>query len=109
MLVYYRPEHPDWQYDGEVTEDGRYLVISIVVGTDARQRIVVRDLTEPYAMPFDLIDNFEHEFTFLGNDGPRLFFKTDVDAPRRRVIAIDLRTAEDRRTGRRSSPRPRTR
>ena len=51
VLVYYRPEHPDWQYDGEVSEDGRYLVISIVVGTDARQRIVVRDLTEPYAMP----------------------------------------------------------
>ena len=35
VLVYYRPEHPDWQYDGEVSEDGRYLVISIVVGTDA--------------------------------------------------------------------------
>ena len=93
VLVYYRPEHPEWQYEGQVSEDGRYLVISIVVGTDARQRIVVRDLTEPYAMPFDLIDNFEHEFTFLGSDGPRLFFKTDVDAPRRRVIAIDLRAA----------------
>ena len=39
----------------------------------------------------ELIDNFEHEYTFVGNDGPRLFFKTDVDAPRRRVIAIDLR------------------
>ena len=96
VLVYYRPEHPDWQYEGEVTEDGRYLVISIVVGTDARQRIVVRDLSEPYAMPVDLIDNFEHEFTFVGSEGSRLFFKTDAgtlypgSAPRRRVIAIDL-------------------
>ena len=71
-------------------------MISIVVGTDARQRIVVRDLTEPYAMPFELIDNFEHEFTFLGSDGPRLFFKTDVDAPRRRVIAIDLRAPKQK-------------
>ncbi len=96
VLVYYRPEHPDWQYEGEVSEDGRYLVISIVVGTDARQRIVVRDLTEPYAMPFEVIDNFEHEFTFLGSEGPRLFFKTDVDAPRRRVIAIDLRAAKQK-------------
>ena len=101
VLVYYRPEHPEWQYEGEVSEDGRYLVISIVVGTDARQRIVVRDLTEPYAMPFELIDNFEHEFTFLGSDGPRLFFKTDAgtmypwSAPRRRVIAIDLRAEEE--------------
>lgn len=92
VLVYYRPEHPEWQFEGRVSEDGRYLVISIVVGTDARQRIVVRDLTEPYAMPFELIDNFEHEFTFLGSEGPRLFFKTDFEAPRRRVIAIDLRS-----------------
>jgi prolyl oligopeptidase len=96
VLVYYRPEHPEWQFEGRVSEDGRYLVISIVVGTDARQRIVVRDLTEPYAMPFELIDNFEHEFTFLGSDGPRLFFKTDVDAPRRRVIAVDLRTPKQK-------------
>ena len=94
VLVYFRPEHPEWEYDGEVSEDGRYLVISIVVGTDARQRIVVRDLAEPYAMPTDLIDNFEHEFTYLGSEGPRLLFKTDVDAPRRRVIAIDLRTPQ---------------
>jgi prolyl oligopeptidase len=95
--VYYRPEHPEWQYVGEVTEDGHYLVISIVVGTDARQRIVVRDLKGgtmgDWASAHDwveLINNFDHEFTFLGNDGTRLFFKTDVDAPRRRVIAIDL-------------------
>jgi prolyl oligopeptidase len=96
VLVYYRPEHPEWQYVGEVSEDGHYLVISIVVGTDARERIVVRDLTEPYGMPLDLIDNFEHEFTFLGNEDTRLFFKTDVDAPRRRVIAIDLRTPKQK-------------
>ena len=42
-------------------------------------------------MPIELIDNFEHEYTFVGNDGPVLFFKTDLDAPRRRLVAIDLR------------------
>ena len=41
-------------------------------------------------MPFELIDNFEHEYTFVGNDGPTLYFKTDLDAPRGRLIAIDL-------------------
>ncbi len=45
VLVYYHPEHPEWQYSGEVTEDGRYLVISIVVGTDARNQVAVRDWT----------------------------------------------------------------
>ena len=42
-------------------------------------------------MPIDLIDNFDHEYSFIGNDGPVFFFKTDLDAPRGRVIAIDIR------------------
>ncbi len=91
VLVYWRPEHPEWRYEGIASDDGRYLVISVAKGTDERQRILVRDLAEPYAMPVELIDNFDHEFTFVGNDGPRLFFKTDFDAPRRRLAAIDLR------------------
>jgi prolyl oligopeptidase len=89
-LVHFRPEHPDWRYDGEVSEDGRYLVIAVTVGTDHRNRVAVRDLTEPYAMPEELIADFQHEFTFVGNDGPVLYFKTDAEAPRRRLVAIDL-------------------
>jgi len=90
VLVYYRPDHPEWSYSADVSEDGRYLVITASVGTDAKHRIAVKDLAEPYAMPVALIDNFEHEYTFVGNDGPVLFFQTDLEAPRRRLIAIDL-------------------
>ncbi len=89
-VVYYRPEHPQWQYEGTATEDGRYLVITTAMGTDDRYRITVKDLTKPAAEPFELIDNFKHEYTFVGNDGPALYFKTDLDAPRGRLIAIDL-------------------
>ncbi len=91
VLVYYRPEHPEWFYMPEVTDDGRYLVITIGVGTDDRYRVVVKDLAEPLAMPLDLVDRFEHDFTLAGSDGPILFFRTNLDAPRRRVIAMDLR------------------
>ena len=91
VLVYWRPDNPDWRYDAAVSDDGRYLVISIAVGTDERNRVLVRDLSEPYAMPVELIDNFEHEYAFVGNDGPVLFFKTDREAPRRRLVSIDLR------------------
>jgi len=60
------------------------------VGTDARNRVLVRDLEAPYAMPIEIVDNFDHEYSFVGNDGPTLYFKTDLDAPRRRLVAIDL-------------------
>ncbi|MBN1908392.1 MAG: S9 family peptidase, partial [Pirellulales bacterium] len=96
VLVYHRPDEPKWGFIGSVTEDGRYLVITVHVGTDDRYRILVKDLNEPYGMPVDLITNFEHEFSLVGNDGPRLFFVNNTDAPRGRVIAIDLRQPDEK-------------
>jgi prolyl oligopeptidase len=90
VLVYYRSDHPEWMYDATVSDDGRWLVITTGRGTDERYRVTVKDLTEPLAMPVELIDNFDHEFSFVGNDGAVLYFQTDVDAPRRRVVGIDL-------------------
>jgi prolyl oligopeptidase len=89
-LVYWRPEHPDWLYEAGVSEDGRWLVVSINNGKDQNNRVLVRDLREPYAMPVELIGNFEHEYHFVGNQRRVLFFKTDADAPRRRLVAIDM-------------------
>jgi prolyl oligopeptidase len=92
VLVYRLPEHPEWGFGPTVTEDGRYLVLSIDKGsTDPKNRITYRDLDEPYALPVDLIDTFDNEYTFVGNDGAVFYFKTDLDAPRGRVIAIDTR------------------
>ncbi len=94
VLVYERRDEPEWGYGCDVTEDGRYLVITIWKGTDDRYRVVYRDLEEPYGLPTDLISNFEYEYTFIGNDGPVFYFKTNLDAPRRRVVAIDIRKPE---------------
>ncbi len=74
VLVYYRPEHPDWLYSGEVSDDGRYLVITIELGSSDRYRIAVKDLAEMYAMPVEIIDNFDNEYTYVGNDGPVVVF-----------------------------------
>jgi prolyl oligopeptidase len=90
-LVYERPDHPRWGYGTSVSDDGKYLVITVWKGTDDKYRVTYKDIRKPGSKPVDLIDNFEHEFTFLGNDGPLFYFKTSVDAPRRRVIAIDIR------------------
>ena len=45
-------------------------------------------------MPVDLIDDFDNEYSFIDNDGPIFYFKTDLKAPRGRVIAIDIRKPE---------------
>jgi prolyl oligopeptidase len=96
VLVYWRPEHPEWLYGAEVTEDGRWLVISINPGKGHNNRVLVRDLSEPYAMPVALVGNFEHRYDFVGNDGRTFFFLTDQGAPRGRLVAVDLDAAARR-------------
>jgi prolyl oligopeptidase len=92
VLVYERPDQPEWNFHGSVTEEGRYLVITISVGTDSRYQVLYRDLSEPYAFPMQIIGNFDNEYSFAGNDGPLFYFKTDNEAPRGRLIAIDVRS-----------------
>lgn len=96
-LVFHRPDQPEWGYSCTVSEDGHFLVLTVHVGTDDRYRIFYKDLREPFGMPVPLVDNFENEYSFIGNDGPVFYFKTDLNAPRKRVIAIDIRVAS--RTG----------
>ena len=90
VLVYKRPDEPTWGFGLKVSEDGRYLVINIWKGTDDKYRVLYKDLTEPYGMPIDLIENFESEYSFIGNDGTTFYFVTDLDAPRKRIVAIDI-------------------
>jgi len=89
-LVYERPDHKEWQFHGAVTDDGHYLVITVSKGTDDKYRILYQDLRRKGSKPVELIDNFDHEYTFIDNDGPVFWFKTDNGAPRGRVIAIDV-------------------
>lgn len=90
-LIYERPDEPEWGFGAEVSEDGRYLVMTVWKGTDDRYRVYIKDLTDPEAQPFALIDNFEHEYSFVGNDETLLMFQTNLGAPLRRIIGIDLR------------------
>ena len=93
VLVYERPDLPELNLGAEVTEDERYLVIVASKGTSGNA-VLVRDLQQPYAMPRVLVGDLvrqDHDYDFIGNVGPRLFFRTDDGAARYRVVAIDVR------------------
>ena len=93
-LVYTREDHPDWGYDARVTDDGAFLVITIWKGTDQRYQVAVQDLRRPGARPEMIVEGFDYAYDFVGNQGERMFFRTTRDAPRGRVVAIDLARPE---------------
>jgi len=89
-IVYERRDHKDWGFGGSVTDDGKFLVITATQGTDTKNRVYYRDLTVPEAKIVPLLEDFDASYDFFDNDGPVFFFKTDLEAPRSRVIAIDV-------------------
>jgi prolyl oligopeptidase len=93
-LVYQRADHKDWGFEGEVTEDGHYLIINVSQGTDTRNRVFYRDLTNPDAVAVELLNDFDAAYDFIGNVGADFYFRTDLSAPLGRVIAIDITKPE---------------
>jgi prolyl oligopeptidase len=93
-LIYERKDQKDWGFSGDVTEDGRYLVITVWVGTDARNRVYYKDLQTADAPVVKLLDDFDAAYNFIDNDGSVFWFMTDRNAPRYKVIAIDTRKPE---------------
>ncbi len=87
-LIYARPDQPEWGLSPTVSDDGHYLIIAVWQGTDIRNRLFYIDLQSPSSI-VELIPDLEAEYTFIDNDGPLCYFKTNLESPRGRVIAID--------------------
>ncbi|MEH2288776.1 prolyl oligopeptidase family serine peptidase [Nostoc sp.] len=91
VLIYHRPDQKEWGFSGGVTEDGHYLIISIWLGTDSKNLVLFKDLTNSNAEVVELINQFEADYSFIDNDDSVFYFRTDLNAPRGRVIAIDTK------------------
>jgi prolyl oligopeptidase len=89
VLVFERPDQKDWLFGGYVTEDGNYLIITIFQGTDVKSRIYYKDLKSKSSEVVKLLDDFDAAYSFIGNKGSRLWFQTDLQAPRGKIIEID--------------------
>ena len=93
-LIYHRPDQKQWMFNGKVTEDGRYLIIYVSQGTDSRNLIFYQDLENPKGEVVKLISDFEASYSFVDNDSSVFWLQTDLDAPRSRLIAIDINQPE---------------
>jgi prolyl oligopeptidase len=89
-LIYERRDQKEWGFHGDVTDDGRYLIITVTRGTDPKNGIFYRDLQKPGAAVVELLRDFDADYTFIDNLGSTFLFQTDLKAPRKRVIALKV-------------------
>ncbi len=93
VLVYATPDHPEYGHAAEVTSDGRYAVITSSIGTDGRHEVHVIDLARRARSgwkPRPLISGFEHDWKLVDSTGSTLWFVTNWQAPRFRLVAMNL-------------------
>ena len=100
--IYDRPDQPDWLFDGSVTDDGQYLIITVSQGTDVRNRLYFVDLDNPGKPEIDnpvvrLVDKLDAEYSFVGNRGTMFYVRTDRNAPKGRIVAISIDNPREER------------
>nr|WP_201443464.1 prolyl oligopeptidase family serine peptidase [Pirellula staleyi] len=89
-LIYKRDDEKEWGFGGDVSEDGKLLLISVWKGTLRKQQLFVKRLDVADAPVQQLITGFDAEYHAIGNMGDTLLVYTTLDAPLGRVIACNI-------------------
>ena len=87
-LIYKRPDHKDWGFGGGETEDGKYVTVHVWQGTERNNAWFYRPVNSDKFV--ELLAKWDATYDFVGNRGTTFYFSTDSQAPRGRVIAIDI-------------------
>ena len=90
LLVYERPNQPKQGLYAWVTEDGKYLLIQVSQGTDTKNGLFYKDLRNPTSKVIELLSDFDASYDFITNLGSKFIIRTDLNAPKQKVISIDV-------------------
>ena len=96
-VVYEVSNHPTHVPVARVTDDGRYLIITLFEAYP-RNGVDLIDLRRPGEKPSTIFADWEGLYTFIGSSGHELYFRTTYRAPLGRVIVVDARAPVTRRT-----------
>ncbi len=92
-LVYATPKQPTMIHPFfSITKDGRYVAILSSPGTPGYNLTVV-DLKSASWKPRKLVDNLDARWFVAGNVGTKFFLMTTKDAPRFKMVTMDLAAA----------------
>jgi prolyl oligopeptidase len=89
VLEYEDPANKEYGFGPTITDDGKYLIVWAYHGTDDRNGVFYRENKSDGEFT-RLLDLHEARYSFVDNVGSTWYFNTTLDAPRGRIIAIDV-------------------
>jgi prolyl oligopeptidase len=88
--IYATPAHPKRGHSAQVTDDGRYVLVTSSEGTDDRFELHIGRIEGASSIKLKrLVKGLEHDWQLAGSVGSRLYFLTSKDAPRGRMVVLD--------------------
>ncbi len=90
VMVYATPARPKLGHSAQVTDDGKWLVITSSQGTDPKVEITIAALDGGPIKPHTLIAGLENSWELAGTVGSNFWFVTDKDAPKGRLTVVDV-------------------
>ncbi|MDI1354893.1 MAG: prolyl oligopeptidase family serine peptidase [bacterium] len=92
-LVFEDKDHPNYNFGAWVSDDQRFLFLSTSESTSG-EKLMVKDLTDPAGKFVSISDNFNNDYNIIDNDGPRIYVLTNKDAPKYKLVTIDVVNSE---------------
>jgi len=89
--VYATPDKPEYGHSAQVTHDGKWAVITTSSGTDEKYELHVMPLgKKPTWKAQPLVMGLEYDWGLIEGMGNILWFTTNKDAPKLKVVTVDL-------------------
>jgi prolyl oligopeptidase len=89
ILIYEDNANKEFDFDPSVSEDGKYLILRVWHSSLEMNRVYYKEIDSDKGF-IKLIDIPDAEYSFVNNIGNIFYFFTDKEAPRGRVVAIDI-------------------
>jgi prolyl oligopeptidase len=92
-LIYEDPQNKELDFVPFITDDEKYLFMVVTHGTDTENRFYYKELDSDGDF-IKLLNEADAYYDFIDNAGTTFYFITELDAPRGKIIAIDLNNPE---------------
>ncbi|MBD3730778.1 MAG: S9 family peptidase [Sphingomonadales bacterium] len=92
QLVYATPDRPKVGHFASVSKDGQWAIITSSTGTDARYEVHLIDLSRRAQDGWKsrpLVTGFDNAWNFVAALDGKLYFVTNKDAPKYRLVTVD--------------------
>jgi prolyl oligopeptidase len=94
-LIYEDKKNGNFNFGAQVTEDERFLILSISSSTSGNA-LKIKDLKNPSSKWVDLVVNFDNDYSIIGNEGEVLYCLTNLNASNYKLVSIDLKNPDQK-------------